>query len=148
VFSRIHFLEIAMPFEKRAAVDELTEKINGSAFRVQNHLGCGFLEKVYENALRVELVAAGLKVATQVPCRVLYGGAVVGEYVADLVVDDAVIVEIKACDGLNNVHKAQAINYLAASNLNVALLLNFGKPRLEVRRLVRKSHLAAPAGTG
>jgi GxxExxY protein len=134
-----------MPFEKRAPVDDLTEKINGCAFRVHNQIGCGFLEKIYENALRIELTSAGLEVLQQVPCRILYERTVVGEYVADLVVENSVIVEIKACEGIAPAHKAQAINYLAASGLNVALLLNFGRPRLEIRRLVRKSQLAAPA---
>ena len=126
-----------MTFEKRAPVDELTEKINACAFRVINRLGCGFLEKVYENALRCELVEAGFRVRQQVPFRVMYCDAVVGEYIADLVVEDTVLIEAKACDGLSGVHKAQVINYLKASGLSVGLIFNFGSPRLEIRRVIR-----------
>lgn len=115
----------------------ITHQINGCAFKVQNTLGCGFLEKVYENALAWEIAQAGLAIRQQVPYFIRYGPIVAGEYVADLVVDDAVVVEIKACAALSSVHKAQAINYLKASGLKGGLLINFGNPRLEIRRVFR-----------
>jgi GxxExxY protein len=124
-------------FEKRQPIDELTASINGCAFRVQNTLGCGFLEKVYENALCWELAQAGHSARQQVPYKIRYGPIVAGEYVADVVVDDAVVVEIKACDAISVVHKAQAINYLKASGLRAGLVINFGHPRLEIRRVFR-----------
>jgi GxxExxY protein len=126
-----------MPFEKRTPIDDLTEKINGAALNVQYRLGCGFLEKVYENALRCELVSRGLRVGQQVPYRVMYRESVVGEYLADLVVEDGVLVEVKACAGIDNIQRAQCINYLKASGLSVAMLYNFGTPKLEIRRVMR-----------
>ncbi|HVS71545.1 MAG TPA: GxxExxY protein [Phycisphaerae bacterium] len=116
--------------------EQLTETIIGAAIKVANTLGCGFLEKVYENALAHELRKAGLIVAQQVPIAVYYDGVIVGEYVADLVVNGVVILELKACSALENIHSAQCINYLKATGKEVSLLLNFGKPRLEFKRLV------------
>ena len=127
----------ACMFEKRQPIDELTARINACAFKVLNTLGCGFLEKVYENALRWELSRAGMSVRAQVPYRVRYGDMIAGEYVADLVVEDLVVVEVKACETLSARHKAQAINYLKASGLTAGLILNFGAPRQEVRRVFR-----------
>ncbi|MEM6656237.1 MAG: GxxExxY protein [Planctomycetota bacterium] len=115
--------------------NELTETIIGAAFRVQNSLGVGFLEKVYENALARELAKTGLGVEQQKPTKVWYDDAVVGEYVADLVVDSRVIVELKAVKALDNIHVAQCLNYLRATGLGLGLLLNFGSPRVEVKRL-------------
>lgn len=124
-------------FEKRKAVDDITGRINGCAFKVQNTLGCGFLEKVYENALAWELAQAGMHVRQQAPYQIRYGAIVAGEYFADLIVDGAVIVEVKACEALSAVHKAQVINYLKASCLTAGLLINFGHPKLEIRRIFR-----------
>ncbi len=115
--------------------EELTRAIIGCAFRVQNTLGCGFLEKVYENALAFELEQKNLKVQRQVPLRVHYEGVLVGEYVADIVVGRAVLVEIKAVEKNAGIHEAQVLNYLKATGLTVGLLLNFGRPRLHYRRL-------------
>jgi GxxExxY protein len=115
---------------------ELTEKVLGAAFKVQNALGCGFLEKVYENALVVELSRTGLRLQQQKPLQIKYEGAIVGEYLADLVVEDRVIVECKAATNLDAVHEAQLLNYLKATNLRVGLLLNFGRPKLQYRRFV------------
>ncbi len=105
--------------------------------RVSNTLGSGFLEKVYENALVHELRKADAKVAQQHVLSVSYDGVVVGEYAADLVVEDGVLVELKAVRALDDVHMAQCMNYLKATGLRVCLLLNFGQPRLQVKRSVR-----------
>ena len=115
---------------------ELTEKIIGAAFKVQNTLGAGFLEKVYENALAVELRKCGLAVESQKPFPVRYEGTVVGDYQADLVVAGKAIVECKAVAALDPIHEAQIINYLKASGLRVGLLINFGRPKLQHRRFV------------
>jgi GxxExxY protein len=115
---------------------ELTEKILGAAFKVLNKLGAGFLEKVYENALSFELQRCGLLVEPQKMFHVKYEGAIVGEYQADLVVAGKVIVECKAISSMDSVHEAQSINYLKASGVHVGLLINFGRPTLQYRRLV------------
>ncbi|MFQ5778472.1 MAG: GxxExxY protein [Terriglobia bacterium] len=115
---------------------DLTEKILGSAFKVQNVLGCGFLEKVYENALVVELSRQGVPLEQQKLLQVRYVGVVVGDYTADLVVDKRVIVECKAVSQLDVVHEAQLLNYLKATGIRVGLLLNFGRPKLQYRRFV------------
>ncbi|MGH9861870.1 MAG: GxxExxY protein [Candidatus Acidiferrales bacterium] len=107
-----------------------------AAFKVQNALGCGFLERVYENALGVELSRMGLKVERQKPMQVRYDGIVVGEYQADLIVEGRVIIECKAVSTFDAIHEAQLLNYLKATGIRVGLLLNFGKPRLQHRRLV------------
>ena len=114
--------------------DSITETIIGCAFKVGNKLGCGFLEKCYENALAYELRKAGLKVNQQVPLKVWYDDIVVGEYIADLIVEDVVLVELKAISGLEPLHSAICINYLAATKLPVCLLINFGK-KVEVKRI-------------
>jgi len=115
---------------------ELTEKILGAAFKVQNTLGAGFLEKVYENALSIELRKCGLAVESQKPFPVKYEGTVVGDYQADLVISAKVVVECKAVNNLDHVHEAQLMNYLKASGLRVGLLINFARPKLQYRRLV------------
>lgn len=116
---------------------DLTALILKLAFEVHNALGCGFLEKVYEKALIYELKEEDLKVEAQKPMKIVYKGQNVGTYLADIVVDDRVIIEIKTVDFLSMVHKAQILNYLKASGYEVALILNFAKPRLEYKRLVR-----------
>ncbi len=115
---------------------ELTEKILGAAFKVQNTLGSGFLEKVYENAMVVELSRMGVPVEQQKPLQVRYEGTLVGDYQADLVVDGRVIVEPKAASKLDSIHEAQLLNYLKATRVRVGLLFNFGCPRLQYRRFV------------
>jgi GxxExxY protein len=115
--------------------DPLTERIIGCAFKVANTLGHGFLEKVYENALVHELRKAGLAVVQQQGLEVHYDGVLVGEFQVDLLVEDRVLVELKAVAGILEVHVAQSLNYLKASRKPVCLLLNFG-PSLQVRRLV------------
>jgi len=117
-------------------LNEITRAIIGAAQRVSGTLGCGFLEKVYENSMVIELRRKGLRVSQQHAVHVRYESEIVGEYVADLIVDDAVVVELKASPMLEPVHKAQCLNYLRATGLRLALLLNFGRPKLEVRRIV------------
>jgi GxxExxY protein len=115
--------------------DRLTERIIGCAYQVGNDLGKGFLEKVYENALVIELEKDHLKIKRQHPITIRYQNKVVGEYVADLLVEDKVLVELKAVEKLNPVHSAQCLNYLKATGLAVCLLMNFGEPKVKVRRL-------------
>ena len=121
--------------EHGSDLNAITERIIGCAFTVLNTLGCGFLEKVYENALVFELRQIGLSVAQQRPFDVVYKEQVVGQYVADVLVEDSVLVELKAVQALNDVHMAQCLNYLKASGLKVCLLLNFAKPKLEIKRI-------------
>jgi GxxExxY protein len=119
------------------ALNQISEKIIGCAFKVSNALGDGYLEKVYENALAHELRKAGLSVLQQHGLKVYYDNVVVGEYVPDLFVEDEVIVELKAIKALQDTHVAQCINYLKTTGLRLCLLLNFGRRKMEVRRLVR-----------
>ena len=123
--------------KRRWEISKITERIIGCAFIVSNELGCGFLEKVYENALVHELRKAGLKVKPQYPIAVYYDGIVVGEFIADLLVEEAVLVELKALKAMGEKEDAQCLNYLKATNLTLCLLINFGKPRAEVKRIVR-----------
>jgi len=122
--------------ERRERLNEVSRRIIGCAYAVANGLGCGFLEKVYENALAHELGKAGLKGQQQQAIAVRYEGVVVGEYLADLLVEESVVVEIKAVKTLDEVHLAQCLNYLKATGLHLALLLNFGAPKLEIKRVV------------
>jgi len=121
---------------ERGEANAITEQIIGCAYTVSNTLGSGFLEKVYENALAHELRKSGLRVKQQHEIKVYYDGVVVGEYAADLLVESAVIVELKAVKALDDVHMAQCLNYLKATGVKVSLLLNFGTPRVEVKRIV------------
>jgi GxxExxY protein len=115
-------------------LNSLTERIIGCAFKVSNTLGCGFLEKVYENALLYELQRNGIRAEQQVPIKVYYEGVVVGDYFADILVEGSVILELKAASELHDVFTAQCLNYLKATGKPLCLLLNFGKPRVEIRR--------------
>ncbi|HET7314358.1 GxxExxY protein [Salinisphaera sp.] len=114
----------------------VSERVIGCAFEVSNRLGAGFFENVYENALAVEFGCQHIRYEKQKHLAVMYRGHTVGEYFADLVVEDRLIVEIKALAYLTSVHEAQLMNYLRATGLQAGLLLNFGKPRVEVKRLV------------
>ena len=111
----------------------LTQKIIGCAFVVHNALGCGFAEKVYENALVHELRKAGLSVVQQMALTVMYDGIVVGQYSADIVVEGKVLVELKCVRACDDAHSAQCLNYLAATKIPVCLLINFGK-KVEIKR--------------
>jgi len=114
---------------------ELTEKTIKAAQNVHNSLGYGFLEKVYHNAMVLELRKTGLEAASEKAITVCYDGQVIGEYFADIVVADKVILEIKAVQTVNSAHEAQLVNYLKVTNIDVGLLLNFGKS-LEVKRKI------------
>ncbi|HEX6305165.1 MAG TPA: GxxExxY protein [Anaerolineales bacterium] len=114
-------------------LNPITEKIIGCAFLVSNGLGAGFVEKVYENALAHELHKAGLKVHKQHPIHVMYDGIIVGEFLADLLVEDRVLVEIKAVKAFDEAHQAQCINYLQATGLRLCLLLNFGTRKVGIK---------------
>lgn len=122
---------------QRTELDRLTERVIACAFEVSNTLGCGFLEKVYENALVIELRQAGMRAEQQRPIEVRYRGDLVGEGILDLLVEETVVVEVKAMDELNQAHTAQCLNYLKATQHPVCLLLNFGRPRLQIKRFVR-----------
>jgi len=126
---------IAKQAEGRLLHRDLTEQIIGAAMEVHNTLGSGFLEKVYENALAVELRLRGLDVKQQHSTEVTYKGRVVGQYVADILVAGLVVMELKALDTLTGDHEAQVLNYLKATGLRIGLLINFGRPRLEWKRL-------------
>jgi GxxExxY protein len=114
---------------------EVTEIILNSCFQVINELGAGFLEKVYKNALAFTLRQQGIPILIEKELRVYFRGQIVGTYVADMIVDNKVIVELKCCKLLLPEHKAQVINYLKASEIFVGLLVNFGKAKLEYNRL-------------
>jgi GxxExxY protein len=119
-----------------SGVDILTGRIIGCALTVLHGLGTGFLEKVYERAMVHELRKSGLAVSQQHPMTIWYDGIVVGEYAVDLLVEHTVLVELKAAKAIDEIHRAQCLNYLKASGLHLCLLLNFGKPRLEIKRIV------------
>jgi len=121
--------------EIRQELDRLTAQVIGAAQRVSSVLGEGFLEKIYENALLLELKKRGVRVEQQRPVHVRYDGEIIGDYVTDLLVEDRVVVELKAVTVLDRVHRSQCVNYLRATGLPVCLLLNFGCRRLEVRRI-------------
>jgi GxxExxY protein len=117
-------------------LNEVTERIIGGAFTVANRMGSGFLEKVYENALSHELRKAGMKAEQQKRLAVHYDNVLVGEYIADLIVEETVLVEIKAAANLDKAHMAQCLNYLRATGLSLCLLINFGNPRVQIQRII------------
>ncbi len=117
--------------------EELTERIIGCAYRVYNTMGFGFVESVYERCLMIELRQAGLEAQSQIPIEVHYEGEIVGEYVADIVVENKIIVELKSVRKLILAHEIQLVNYLVATGKSVGLLLNFGEEKVEVKRKVK-----------
>lgn len=118
--------------------NEITEKIIGAAYKVHNTLGSGFLEKVYQNSLVIEIRALGFSVEVEKPVKVYYHGEVVGNYVADIIVDGKVLLEIKAVKELSGIHEAQILNYLKATGIEVGLLINFGRSVNIKRRIMNK----------
>jgi GxxExxY protein len=124
--------------ERRLGLDKLTRKVIGCAYEVSNGLGAGFLEKVYENALAHEIRKAGLKVEQQHSIRVRYDGIFVGDFAADLLVEERVLVELKAAKPFEEVHFVQCMNYLRATGLSVCLLINFGTPKIQIKRFVHR----------
>ena len=117
-------------------INDLTFAINGAAFEVNRILGPGFMEKVYENALLLELSQRGLKAENQVPIYIRYKGHLVGEYVADILVEKKVIIELKTVEKIDRIHEAQMLNYLKGTGLHVGLLINFKNPKVEIKRMV------------
>ena len=117
-------------------IEDITYQIRGAIFEVNRVLGHGYLEKVYEKALMIELRNRGLGVENQVPLKVTYKEEIVGEYFADLLVEGRVIVEIKAVKHLLKEHQAQLLNYLKATGIHVGLLVNFTKNKAEIKRMV------------
>ena len=128
-----------------AYYNSLTEQIIGCAYSVANVLGEGFLEKVYENALAHELEKTGLKVSRQESVKVFYDGIVVGDYFVDLIVDEEIIIELKAVKNIDNSHLAQCINYLKATGKKLALLINFGNSRVQVKRVINTKQVSSSA---
>jgi GxxExxY protein len=126
--------------------EEVTDKVIHAFYRVYNALGHGFLEKVYENAMAIELRRMGVRVEPQKGISVLYASEMVGEYFADLLVEDAVIVELKAAKAIAEEHDAQLINYLKATDKEVGLLLNFGQ-KPEFKRKLFHNYLKKKHGT-
>ena len=124
--------------KKREDLNRITEIIIGCVYKVSNILGSGFLEKVYENSLALELRRAGFGVNQQHSLQVRYDGVVVGDFVADLLIEEKVLVELKAVKALDDIHMAQCLNYLKATGLSLCILVNFGKPKAEIRRVVHK----------
>jgi len=125
-----------MNADERRYLDSLTERVLGAAFEVSNTLGAGFLEKVYERALSSELKLRGIRAAQQPSLSVLYKGQRVGDYFADLVVEDVLVLDLKCVERLSTQHTAQCLNYLRASGRTVCLLINFQRPQVEWKRVV------------
>jgi GxxExxY protein len=123
----------------------VTGRIIGCAFKVANALGHGFIEKVYENALAHEMRKSGLGVVQQRGIVVFYDDVIVGEYTADLIVEDQVIVELKVVPALSDVHLAQCRNYLRATGKSLCLLINFGRPKVEIRRITSSFACSVPS---
>jgi GxxExxY protein len=117
-------------------LDSLVDSMVGAAYEVSNTLGSGFLEKVYERALVRELALRGISAKAQAPFSIVYKGQSVGDYLADILVDDRLVIELKCVDEFSNEHLAQCINYLKASGRKLALLINFQKPKMEWKRIV------------
>jgi len=117
-------------------INQITYLINGAVFEVNRILGAGFLEKIYERALLSEFQDRELKAKSQVPITVHYKDKVVGEYFADIVVEDQVIIELKAIDRIQKIHEAQLLNYLKATGYKVGLLINFTYPKAQIKRFV------------
>jgi GxxExxY protein len=116
--------------------NELTKQVLGAVFEVSNTLGAGFLEKVYQRALLAELRMRGIRATAEVSFSVTYKGQVVGEYFADIVVEDVLVIELKCVERLGNEHIGQCLNYLRASGLTLCLLVNFHRPKVEWKRVI------------
>lgn len=115
---------------------ETSYKIIGIAMEVHNRLGYGFLEKVYENAMMILLKKKGIRAESQMPIKIKFESEIIGEYIADVLVDDEIILELKAVKKIHEKHKAQTINYLKATNKKLGIIINFGNERLEYERVI------------
>ena len=116
-------------------MNDITELIIGQAYEVSNILGNGFMEKVYENALALELKNSGLMVEQQKKIDVKYKDQIVGEYYADILVNDDIILELKTVKSIEPVHVAQCLNYLKGTGKKIGLIINFGNPRIQIKRI-------------
>jgi len=116
---------------------DLTERIIGCAYRVHNRMGFGFLESVYEKCLLIELRKEGLKAEAQRPMTVYYDGQVVGDFMADIIVEDTIVLELKSVRRLAKAHEVQLVNYLTALRKDVGLIINFAEANVEIKRKVR-----------
>ena len=125
-----------MNFVTKDKLNKISERIINAAYKISNTLGAGFLEKVYENALAHQLRKDGMRIEQQRPINVYYDNVVVGDYFADLIAEGAVIVELKAAKDIEDIHLAQTLNYLKTTGLKLGLIINFGKPRVEIKRVV------------
>ena len=119
-------------------LSDLTEKIIGCAFKVYNTLGSGFLESVYHKSLHIELEKSGLASEVQKPIKVYYDDQPVGDFFADIIVNELVVVELKAIQKINKTHEVQLVNYLRATGFPVGLLINFGEEKIEIKRKVKE----------
>src|SRR5580658_4518850 len=117
-------------------LNALIERVIGAAFEVSNVLGPGFLEKVYERALLKELASRGINARGQAGLPVSYKGHLVGEYIADILVEEELVIELKCAESFSNENVAQCINYLKASGKKIALLMNFQKPKVQLKRII------------
>ena len=122
--------------EEKILYKDLSFKMVGLAMQAHRELGPGFLEKVYENALMILFEENGISAQAQFPIQIQFHGHIVGDYITDIVIEDSIIVELKAQERILQLHKAQTLNYLRATNYRLALLLNFGKTSLEYDRIV------------
>ncbi len=125
-----------MNADEHGCLNSLTEKVLAAVFEVANTLGAGFLEKVYERALLMELHTRGIRATGQTSLAVSYKGQKVGEYFVDIRVEDVLVVELKCVDHLANEHTAQCLNYLRASGRTLCLLVNFQRPKVEWKRII------------
>lgn len=124
--------------DKQHRLNLISEKVIGCAFKISNALGIGFLEKVYQNALAIELANQGLAAEKEKAITIYYDGAIVGEYFADILVEQQIIIETKAVHSLNEIHQAQLLNYLKATQLPLGLLINFATPKVQIKRMLNK----------
>jgi GxxExxY protein len=136
-----------MNTDERGYFDSLTERVLGAVFEVSNTLGVGFLEKVYQRALLTELRLRNIRATAEVSFAVTYKGHPVGEYFADILVEDVLVIELKCAERLSNEHTAQCLNYLRASGRTLCLLVNFQKPKVEWKRLVHGFQVPEPVET-
>jgi GxxExxY protein len=134
-----------MNADERGSFDSLTERVLGAVMEVSNTLGAGFLEKIYERALLRELHLRGIRATAQRSFPVTYKGHCIGEYFADILVEDVLVIELKCVDRLASEHTAQCLNYLRASGRTLCLLVNFQKARVEWKRIVYQFQASEPA---
>jgi GxxExxY protein len=117
--------------------EELSEKIIGCAFTVYNKMGSGYLESVYERCILIELKKAGLQTETQKPIQVFYDDQIVGDFIADMIIEDCIIVELKVVRQLLKIYEVQLVNYLVSTGKDIGLLINFGSEKVQIKRKIR-----------